>query len=148
VLFQKAGETLHQGRHLAPLYFKVTGGLLAIALVPCGILALWAPQLFTWVFGARWLTAGEFARSLLPWLLFAFCNLPAVLFARLIRIQRTVFLYDLVLLCARILTLTLGGRHLTAGQTILLFSLVGAVMNAVLMLIVGYAVVRKDGRGE
>jgi len=146
VLFQKAGETLHEGGRLAPLYFKITGGLFAIALVPTVMLMLCAPQIFAWVFGARWLAAGEFTRSLMPWLLFAFCNLPAVLFARLIRIQRAVFCYDLVLLGARSLALVLGGQHLTAAQTVLLFSIVGAVMNAVLILLVGFAVMKREGQ--
>ena len=101
VLFQKAGETQHQGGSLAPLYVKITAGLFALAFFPSLVLFIWAPQIFTWIFGSQWHTAGEFARSLMLWLMFDFCNLPAVLFARLIRIQRTVFLYDLVLLAAK-----------------------------------------------
>jgi hypothetical protein len=89
--------------------------------------------------------AGEFARSLVLWSLFVFCNLPAVLFARLIRIQRNILLYDLVLLAARVVALVLGGFYLSAMQSIMLFALVGAVMNAILILLVGYAVMKKEG---
>jgi O-antigen/teichoic acid export membrane protein len=148
VLFQKAGEALHQGRPLTPLYLKITIGLFAGALLPCLVFLIWAPQIFTWVFGSQWLTAGEFARSLVIWMVFAFCNLPAVLFARIIRIQRTIFCYDLVLLAARILALILGGGHLSAAQTILIFSLVGAIMNTALIVLVGRAIMKTEGQAN
>jgi lipopolysaccharide exporter len=145
VLFQKAGETQHQGGNLAPLYVKITAGLFAMAFVPSLVLFIWAPQLFTWIFGSQWHTAGEFARFLALWMMFVFCNLPAVLFARLIRIQRAIFIYDLVLLGARGAALMLGGLYLNELQTITLFSLVGAVMNAILIVLVGHAVMKKEG---
>lgn len=145
VLFQKAGETQHQGGSLTPLYVKTTFGLFALAFFPALVLFIWAPQLFTWIFGSQWHTAGELAGWLVLWMMFAFCNLPAVLFARLIRIQRTVFLYDLVLLAARTLVLVLGGLYLNASDTIMPFALLGAIMNLFLILLVGHAVMKKEG---
>ena len=146
VLFQKAGETQHQGGSLGSLYVKTTFGLFAIAFFPSLILFIWGPQFFVWLFGNQWHTAGEFARSLVIWMIFGFCNLPAVLFARLIRIQRTIFLYDLVLLVARTLILMFGGIYLNPSSTVMLFSIVGAAMNSILILMVGHAVIKKEGR--
>ena len=148
VLFQKAGETQHQGGSLAPLYVKITAGLFAIAIFPSLVLFIWAPEIFSWVFGSQWHTAGELARSLVLWIVFVFCNLPAVLFAKIIRMQRFVFFYDLCLLAARALALVLGGLYLNALQTIWLFSLVGATMNLFLILMVGYAVMKKEGHAN
>ncbi len=145
VLFQKACETEQRGGSLASLYVKITTGLFALAFIPSLVLFIWAPQIFTCVFGPQWQTAGDFARSLILWLMIAFCNLPAVLFSRVIRIQRTIFFYDLVLLAARTLALVLGGLYLSALHAIMLFSLVGAAMNTVLILLVGYAVMKKEG---
>lgn len=145
VLFQKAGETKYQGGNLAPLYVKITAGLFSLALFPSLVLIIWSPEIFAWIFGAQWFTAGEFARYLVLWMTFVFCNLPAVLFARIIRIQRTVFLYDLALLVSRALSLVLGGMYLNALQTIIIFSAVGAAMNLFLILLVGQAVAKKEG---
>jgi O-antigen/teichoic acid export membrane protein len=127
------------------LYVKVTVTLFALAFFPSLILFVWAPQIFTFIFGAQWHTAGEFARSIILWMLFVFCNLPAVLFARIIRIQRTVFIYDLFLLAGRIVVLVLGGIYLTALQCVMLFSIVGAIMNLFLILLVGYNLMKKEG---
>jgi lipopolysaccharide exporter len=145
VLFQKAGETLHREEALMPLYVKITAGLFAMILLPSVILIVWSPEIFAWVFGSQWRLAGEYAQCLILWLMFYFCNLPAVLFAQLIRIQRTFFVYDLFLLAARALVLIIGGMYLSAWHTVLLFSVVGALMNLFLILLVGYAVMKKEG---
>jgi lipopolysaccharide exporter len=145
VLFQKTCETDHRGGSLLPLYVKTTAGLFALAFFPSLVLFLWAPQLFSWIFGSQWHMAGEFGRSLVLWILFASCNLPAVLFARVIRIQRTIFFYDLVLLAGRALALVFGGLYLSASYAIMLFAAVGAAMNLFLILLVGHKVMKKEG---
>ncbi len=145
VLFQKASESQHQGRSLAALYVKVTATLFAMALIPTAVVLIWGPQLFAWIFGAQWFTAGELSRSLMIWMAVVFCNLPAVLFGRIIRIQRFVFFYELGLLAARTAALILGGLFLTAYQTVMAYALVGAVMNIFLILSVGRAIMKKEG---
>ena len=145
VLFQKASETYSHGGRLFPLYVKTTLGLFALIVFPLLVVFMWAPQIFTWIFGSQWYTAGEFARWLMLWLMFVFCNLPSVLFARIIRIQGMLLFFEMVLLAARTLALIIGGSYMSASYTILLFSLVGAIMNIIFIAIVGYAVMRKDG---
>ena len=145
VLFQKACESEHRGRGLSSLYLMSTIGLLTLAAMPSLILFFWAPQIFAWLFGRQWDAAGAFARSLIVWLSFAFCNLPAGIFGRLIRIQRRLFFYDVGLLVARGVAMGLGGLYLTASETVFAFSLVGAGMNVFLILLVGRAVLRREG---
>jgi hypothetical protein len=77
--------------------------------------------------------------------LISFGNLPAVLFARLIRIQRSLFFYNSLVLAVRIAALVIGGVYLTALQSIALFSLVGAIMNLVLILFVGRVLLKREG---
>jgi O-antigen/teichoic acid export membrane protein len=146
VLFQRAGEMQHQERQLSALFLKSTLGLFGLGVLPAIALCIWSPQLFAWVFGRQWHTAGEFARYLIFWLFFAFCNLPAILFAQLIRIQRTLFFYNSLLLIVRVLTLVVGGLYLTALQSIAVFSVVGGVMNLALILLVGRAVLKREGQ--
>ena len=96
------------------------------------------------MFGAHWHTAGVFVRSLTFWLLFMFCNLPAVLFGRIMRIQRKMFAYDVSILLGRTLVLVLGGWYLSAASTVLLFSLFGAIMNLVVIVVVGRTLHAKE----
>jgi lipopolysaccharide exporter len=145
VLFQNASEIHNKGGRIMPLYVKITLGLFALALLPALVLFIWAPQLFTWIFGYQWNTAGEFARWLILWLTFYFCNLPSVLFARIIRIQRTIFYFSQSVLIVRILTLLIGGMYMSSLYTIMLFSVVGALINISGIFIVGLAIKKKEG---
>ena len=145
VLFQKAAETDHHGRSLLALYIKITAGLFAMAIVPAIILFIWAPQIFSFIFGSKWHVAGEFAGSLVIWLAFMFCNLPSVLFARILRLQRQLFILGIFFLTARVLALILGGIYMTAAKTILLFSIVGAMINIIFIVIVGLVLMKKEG---
>jgi lipopolysaccharide exporter len=145
VLFQKASESYNYGGRLMLLYIKTTGGLFVLALFPSLVLFIWAPQIFTWIFGSQWHTAGEFARWLVLWLTVMFCNLPSTLFAQIIRMQRQAFIFDIVLLAVRAIVLIVGGMYLSALHTILLFSIIGGVMNIIWIVIVGCALMRKEG---
>ncbi|MBC7364028.1 MAG: oligosaccharide flippase family protein [Candidatus Aminicenantes bacterium] len=148
VLFQKACEFYQEGKGLTLLYIRTVLVLFSLAIIPSLILVIWAPQIFSFIFGARWHLAGVLARSLIIWLAFAFCNLPAVIFARIIRIQRFVFFYDLVLLATRTLTLILGGTYLKLVHTVIIFAIVGAIMNVLLICWVGYKISKKEGNND
>jgi len=144
VLFQKACEFQHEGKGIALLYIRTVLVLFSIAIVPSMILLIWAPQIFTFIFGARWRLAGILARSLIIWMVFVFCNLPAIIFSRVVRIQRFVFFYDVVLLLARTATLALGGLYLKLTQTVMILAIVGALMNLFLIYFVGRKVAKKE----
>ena len=146
VLLQRASQVQHQGERLWPLFLKSTMGLFGLVFLPAAVLCIWSPHLFAWVFGSQWSTAGEFARWLVLWLAFGFCNTPAFLCARIIRIQRTLFLYNVALLVARVLALVIGGMYLTALQSIVLLSVVGILHNVILILTVGRVLRRREDR--
>ena len=148
VLFQKASEAEHQNQSLLSLYIKTTVGLFAVAILPALVLLIFAPQLFTLILGTQWHMAGVFARSLTVWLLFMFCSLPSVLFARILRLQRRLFIFDIVLLAIRSLILILGGFFMSATYTIMFFAIAGAIMNGIFIAIVYHELVKKEGATE
>jgi len=145
VLFQKACEYQHQGKGISILYIRTVIVLLAIAIIPSMILITWGPQIFEFIFGAKWHLAGVLVRSLIIWLAVAFCNLPAVIFARIIRIQRFIFFYDLILLIARTAVLVIGGIYCVVTHTVMAFAIVGGIMNVFLIYYVGRSVMKKEG---
>lgn len=145
VFYQKASETEHRNGRLLPLYIKTTLGLFALAALPSLVLIIWAPQLFSWLFGARWYTAGEYARFLVLWLVMMFCNPPSGIISRILRLQRMMFLFDVSLLLARTIVLVLGGIFMSALSTIIMFAIVGAIMNLIYIIIIGHALMRKEG---
>jgi lipopolysaccharide exporter len=148
VLYQKASETHNAGGRLFLLYLKFTVGLFAIGFLPSLIFIIWAPEIFTWIFGAQWHTAGIFAQSLILWLLFMFCSLPATLTARIARMQRQMFLFNLALLILRSFALIMGGLYLSAAYSVMLYSVVGSLMNVVFIFMIGFALKKKEGETD
>ena len=134
VLFQRLSETYNNGGRLSSEFTKGTLSLLAIVCVPSAIGFVFAPWFFSTIFGKEWLAAGECARWLLVWLVPGFCNLPASLIARILRQQRMLLVFDVLLLSSRLAVLVLGGLHWPAMQTIAVFSVVGGVFNSALIL--------------
>lgn len=145
VLFQKATEIYNRGSGLMLLYVKMTGGLFLLALVPSAIFLLWAPQIFAWVFGSQWNTAGEYARWLVLWQAIGLCNLPSIIFAQVVRMQRQAFFFDIALTVVRTLSLVFGGLFLSALHTVVVFSVASSGMNMVWICIVGARLMNKEG---
>jgi lipopolysaccharide exporter len=145
VLFQKLSEVHNDGGDLHGIFVKTTTLLLGLSLVPAAIGFVFDPWVFALVFGKEWAMAGEYARWLLIWLVPAFCNLPAALVGRILRQQRNLLLFDLGLLASRITVLVLGGWYLSPLQTVVVFSIVGAVFNVSLILFIWRLLVRKTG---
>jgi lipopolysaccharide exporter len=137
VLFQKASETYNHGGNLKHLFLKTTVGLMAVALIPSVLLFVWAPQIFSWIFGGAWWDAGIFARWFTLWMFMAFCNVPSVLFARILRQQRNLFLYECVVLSSRTSILLVGGGYWSSLKTVVAFSVLGFVLNTALILWIG-----------
>jgi lipopolysaccharide exporter len=62
VFYQHAADRRQEGRAVFGLYWLSAGALGALGIVPFGLVILFGPELFAWVFGAAWETAGHYAR--------------------------------------------------------------------------------------
>lgn len=144
VLFQKAAETYNHGGSLTRLFLKTTTGLFALSLLPTVVLLIWAPEIFTWLFGPQWDVSGRLAQSLVIWMSIFFWSLPAVLVTKILRMLRFTFLFEIVVLGGRCLLLVLGGMYLTVGHTVVAFSIMGALMEGILIFWVGYTLIKKE----
>jgi len=143
VLFQKGSEVFNSGGSLLPLFIKVTAGLFAAVLIPAAVLIVWAPQIFSWVFGEKWFIAGEYARWLVFWMIPVFCNVASVLFAQILRQQRNLFIISIIFLICRTLALVAGGHYLSILGTIILFSVTSSILNTLYIVWVGCLLLRK-----
>lgn len=148
VLFQKASATYNASGKLMPLFARLTFALAALAAAPAIILFVWSPQIFSLIFGADWRQAGEYARWLVMWLVPAFCNVPSVILARILRLQRYLLLYDIGQLVLRVAVLVLGGMYMDPLETIIGFSFVGLVMNTFLIAGVAYVLANVENVAE
>ncbi|MGE4491677.1 MAG: lipopolysaccharide biosynthesis protein [Syntrophotalea sp.] len=143
VLFQKASEVDNLGQDIQPLFVKSTCGLMLLAALPTIIIFVWAPRFFPWIFGKEWLTAGIYVRWLILWIFISFSNVPAVLFARILRQQRNLFFFECLILSSRTIILVAGGIYWDALRTIIAFSILGFLLNLTLILWIWVLVCRR-----
>ena len=75
VFYQKATEVQHS-TELKAIFSESLRFLFFLAIVPTLILFAIAPQVFGWIYGASWVTSGEYARWLLPFLFVTYLKSP------------------------------------------------------------------------
>lgn len=146
VFFQRASETTNQGGDTYLLFKKTTLHLLALVAIPAVMILLFGPDLFAFILGAKWRTAGVYARWLILWLMLMFANVPAVLFAQIYRKQKAVLIQDICLLACRILAMVIGGLKNDPLLAIILYSLVGVCFNLFIILWAGRFLRLDQGR--
>ncbi len=137
VLFQRVSEVYNLNGDLWKLYLKSVSGLAAVVLFPSIIVFVWIPSIFVLVFGNEWQIAGEYARWLILWMAVGFCNVPAVLNARVLRMQKQMFIYDCLVLLARVCALILCGMIWEPINAIICFSIIGMVASSILVIWIG-----------
>jgi O-antigen/teichoic acid export membrane protein len=141
VFYPRITEAAHNGEDLAKHIFRATGALLVIGIVPFGLVVLFGPWLFDFVFGEEWAIAGEYARWLAVFFLFNFINKPSVAAVPVLGIQRGLLIYEIFSTGGKVIGLVAGFYWFQSDVlAVALFSLVGVLAYAVMMLwIVVYA---------
>ena len=115
---------------LKPLCLRTMNLLLRIACTPFFLLSLVAPALISFVFGAKWYTAGEYIKWLSVWLLLGFVYSPlACIFSVMEQPQKYTVL-SAVNLAVRAAALLVGGMVIgDPAITIALCGVSGALVS-------------------
>jgi O-antigen/teichoic acid export membrane protein len=137
VFQQRVTEAAQQGGSLQPLILKTTLLLAVIGIIPLGLIILFGPFLFSFVFGSEWVQAGTFARWVAIWVLMTFSSVPVVMAIPLLKLQKQYLIYELI-------SLVLGAVGLVIGFIVIknvilaaaLFSCISAILSAVWMIFV------------
>lgn len=135
VYLQKAADQRASRQKLSHRYLKMTYGLLAVAIMPFGLLFFYGPEIFLLVFGPEWETAGKFAQVLSPMLLTMCVNPPSTVVFTVLQKQR-IYLFLMVLVAAvRLTTLTIGLMSgLNSVYMIGWFSFASTILNILIMI--------------
>ena len=73
--FQKATEVEHPDK-LRPIFSELLRFLFLLAIVPTVLLFIFAPSVFSWVFGQVWATSGIYARWMVPFFFVTYLKSP------------------------------------------------------------------------
>lgn len=135
VFYQRFNEAAQDRENLKSLLIKTTLGMGVIGFLPYAIVIAFGPHLFSFIFGAEWMTAGEYARWLALWLFFRFINRPCVAAVPVLGLQKGLFIYELFSTCTKLMALAIG-LYLFKSDILAIgfFSVMGVIAYIVLIL--------------
>lgn len=108
VMYQRFVEKQHQETDILPevmLFLKRTAQVLVIPFLLVGI---FAPEIFGFIFGDKWMEAGRYARIILPWIFMVSLVMPLSFIPDLYKKQRVAMIIDAIKLVARLAGLVAG----------------------------------------
>ena len=146
VFLPRIVEANSRSESLRRLIFSSTAGLAVAGLIPFGVVVAAGPWLFSFVFGAEWVVAGEYARWLALWLYFMFMNVPSVQAIPLLGLQGHLLVYEIVFITLRMGALAFGIVVVQSDLVAIgLFSMFGVVAN---ICLIGWVLIRCDAGGR
>jgi O-antigen/teichoic acid export membrane protein len=108
VFKQKASEDYNQTGNCERIFNKTFLQLLILGGVPFLILGMYAPELFSWIFGIRWQEAGHFAQIMTPMLFLKFIVNPLSYTFYIAQKQNIDLIFQITLFVLTACSLTIG----------------------------------------
>jgi O-antigen/teichoic acid export membrane protein len=137
VFFPRITELVRQNpAHAAPLIRRVTYYMALIAIIPFTIIAIWGAVILPWVLGEEWIRAGEYSQWVALWMASVLLTRPAVAAMPVLRMQRTLLIYEVVITIARVASILIGAHLGSDLLAIAAFSLVNVVGYLALLQLV------------
>lgn len=121
-LSRVAGPARHDD--LSDRTLQVFRSLLRLSFAPLVFFAVFAPELFGFVFGAAWYEAGRYAQWLMPWLLVTFVLSPSSVLSSVLEKQGASLVYQVSLLVARVVAIISGAVISGAFGAVALYGIV------------------------
>ncbi|TFJ93044.1 lipopolysaccharide biosynthesis protein [Lentibacillus salicampi] len=136
VFYPRISEAANNGENMSRLIAKATISLGAIGIIPFGIVIIFGPWLFEFVFGSGWDVAGEYARWISLTSFAVFMNKPSVRSMPVLNAQRFHLIYTIVLVATRCLALIIGFYIFNSDIiAIALFGISSLLLNIFLFII-------------
>jgi O-antigen/teichoic acid export membrane protein len=128
VFFQRAAEKKAAGEDLGQLVEQVCVRLTGLMTLPLLMVAITGPAMFAVLFGIKWTEAGLYAALLVPYMFATLIASPLLNLFDVLERQGTSFLFNVLFLVSRVISLVLGAILLRdVKSALLLFSVVSAL---------------------
>lgn len=139
VFYPRISKAASTGESLNSLIKKASFGLLAVGIIPFGMIIIFGPWLFEFVFGSGWNVAGDYARWIALTSFAVFINKPAVKSMPVLSAQKIHLIYTIVIIIIRTLALLVGFLVFNSDiVAIALFGISSVILNIFLLFITLY----------
>lgn len=130
VFYPRIATAANNKESVTTLIRKATLALAGIGILPFGVVILFGPFLFSFIFGSDWVIAGEYARWIALWSFFGFMNRPSVSALPVLFAQKFHLFYTIIMLITRLGVLAIGYYVFSSDIiAIALFGISGAILN-------------------
>lgn len=129
VFSRKVTETVNQERPIRAIATSTIKKLFLVGIVPFCFLLIFAPNLFGFIFGEEWKTAGEYTQLLTPYIFMVFIVSPLAYLPILRNRQRKAFRIEIFYMVFRVLGLFLGVYLGNVYFAIGLYGLIGFIFQ-------------------
>ncbi len=147
VFYPRISDAANNGENMTDLIKKATYYLGLAGVLPYLIVIAFGPTLFSFVFGAEWVLAGEYARWIALWSFFKFLNKASVTALPALSAQAFQLYSTIITLVARITALAIGYYVFASDLVaIALFAITGSIANIVFIAITLHISKRHDQR--
>jgi len=132
-----AAEHHRRGRALSRTLVQGTAALAGVGVVPFAALFLFGTEIFGFVFGSSWMTAGRYAEIIAPGLFFVLINKPAAATYSIYRKVRERLIYSVLYTIARVAGIVIGLMRF--GDPAACLAILAAVMVIFNCFFIGFA---------
>lgn len=132
VFYQKACDEKNVKGNNGELVENLMDKLMFIGILPTTVLAMVGEELFTVVFGERWVEAGRYTQILAPWIFFWFISSPLSALFSVYERQGVGLSVHSVIFLTRVISLYIGGIYQNIYLALGLFSVTGIAAYAFL----------------
>jgi O-antigen/teichoic acid export membrane protein len=130
VFYQKACDEKNVKGNNGELVENLMDKLMFIGILPTMVLAMVGEELFTVVFGVRWVEAGRYTQILAPWIFFWFISSPLSALFSVYERQGAALSVHSVIFLTRVISLYIGGIYQNIYLALGLFSVTGIAAYA------------------
>jgi lipopolysaccharide exporter len=144
VFYQKACEEKNRTGRITHIVKSVHTRLISIGMFICLVLMITGPELFSFVLGTQWSTAGLYAQILAPWIFVVFISTPLSSIFAVFEKQGASLGFNVMLLLSRVGVILIAGFYNNPVLGMVLLSVTGVIfwswMNMYLLKIAGVSV--------
>lgn len=136
VYYPRITKAVNEFEPATKYFIKTTFVLFLVGLIPFGIIILFGPNIFSFVFGPEWNIAGEYARWIAIASYSTLINIPAIRSMPVLRAQRLLLIFTVIRLILRSLGLFIGFIFFENDLVaVALYSILGGICNFTFMFV-------------
>jgi len=136
VFYPHITEAANRNENITRLIARATIALIIVGIIPFGVIILFGPSLFKFIFGTSWEYAGEYARwiSLLSFSIFI--NRPSIRSLPVLNAQGFLLAYTVIILVVQSISLVIGFYIFNSDLVaVALFGITGLILNIILIIL-------------